>query len=198
MATFRAKRSGFSVYPLLDAVIGVPFLMADGTWAIPANSVTAASGNPVTVEIEDIHELPKLSTDVFSINSTLYWDVANARLTIVATGNTPIGISVDVRPNPTSTGLVNLNAGVPKRVGFSKIKFVPLLTIPAGTLTSNTLAVGTEWNGAKVMAADIGLVAGTPDVTARNYAGVVSAGNLIIKSGVNATADTPVFAILYL
>jgi len=198
MATFRAARSGYSIYPVADVTIDVPFLQADGTWAIPNATVTVASGNPVTVEIQDIHQLPKVSTDVFTVGSTLYWDASVGKLTITPTGNSPIGISVLACANPSSVGQVNLNAAPHKSVGYSKIKLVPLLTIPAGTKPSNTLAVGTEWNGAVCICTDIGATPGTPDATVANLSGVVSAGNLVVKSAVNATADAKIAVLLVL
>lgn len=188
--------NGFPILPLADVTRKVPFYQG-GQWLIPYNTVTAASGNPVTVDSQINIQLPKLSTDVFANGDILYWDVTNGRLTVTATGNSPIGVATAAAANPSSTGWVLINTA-PKRVGFGKMKLVPLLTIPAGIKPSNSLSVGTEWNGAKVFAQDIGNTPGTPDATAANLSGVVSTGNLVVRSAVNVTADTPVCAMLVL
>ena len=70
------------------------------------------SGATGQFAVESVFEINKLSTDVVSLGSKIYWDDTNKRCTVTATGNTLIGAAIEAAGNGVSTVKVRLNGTV--------------------------------------------------------------------------------------
>ncbi|MDP0929012.1 DUF2190 family protein [Paracoccus onubensis] len=72
----------------------------------------AASGAPVELAVEGVHELSKVSAQAWTEGQAIY--VSSTGLaTTAATGNVLIGAAVAVATNPSPTGMVRLNGAAP-------------------------------------------------------------------------------------
>ena len=73
-------------------------------------SVTAVEAAPLVLVTEGVFELPKGSTQVWTLGAKIYWDATNKVATTTAASNTLIGIAVAAAGNPSATGWVKLGA----------------------------------------------------------------------------------------
>lgn len=190
----------FPIVLLVACVSGVPFQLAPGVWVIPES--TGGIGDTVSVVSTGAFQLPKLSTDVFTINSDLYWDVAAGKLTLTATGNYQIGTAIAAAANPSTTGwvLINTTSAVAAQAAVAKLKR-GTLTILTGA-SAGTVAMGAStWNAKPVFiqyrssAGDGKIAAAVPFVKAIIAADTLTV-TLIDKDGVatvNAGTGTMIF-----
>ncbi len=83
-------------------VVVVGTMVGVALMAIAAN-VTGSVG------VQGVYELAKLSTDVVAFGANLYWDTANSRLTVTASGNTFAGRAAAPAAAGTTVARVLLN-----------------------------------------------------------------------------------------
>ncbi len=62
----------------------------------------AANGAEVEIDTMGVYDINKLSTQVWAVGDNVYWDGSEA--TTVATANLLIGVAMEIRTNPTTTG----------------------------------------------------------------------------------------------
>ena len=70
----------------------------------------AAIGNNADLATEGVFSLPKVSAQAQALGVKLYWDDATKLVTTVSSGNTLIGVAVEVAANPSGFATVRLNA----------------------------------------------------------------------------------------
>lgn len=71
-----------------------------------------AAGEATAFSLEGVWDLPKVSTETWSLGEVLYWDDAAKAVTEVATSNTKIGCAFAAAANGTTAGAVRLNGSV--------------------------------------------------------------------------------------
>ena len=71
-------------------------------------TTTALAGISFALKTTGVFELPKLSTEAWTVGQKVYWDGTNLWATIVAGSNTQIGIAAEPNANPSSVGRVLL------------------------------------------------------------------------------------------
>ena len=69
----------------------------------------ALSGADVDLVTVGVFDLPKVSTDVFTIGAAVYWDNTAKLVTTTTSGNTKVGVAVTAAPNPSGSVNVRLN-----------------------------------------------------------------------------------------
>lgn len=79
---------------------------------------SALATKTVEIKTSGVFELPKVSTEVWTVGAAIYWDAGNKVCTTTATDNTQIGVALAATVNPSSTGFVRLGvATVPGPTG---------------------------------------------------------------------------------
>lgn len=91
MATY--VQDGKSVDFVAGADLGAGDVVVLGA-LIGVTSRPVANGEVGALAICGVFEVDKLSTDDVSVGDELYWDAANSRLTLSATGNTRFGRAI--------------------------------------------------------------------------------------------------------
>jgi predicted RecA/RadA family phage recombinase len=70
----------------------------------------AAIGEDLTIATRGVYELPKISTQVWTLGALIYWDVGESKASNVqATGDVLIGVATAAASNPSDVGNVRLN-----------------------------------------------------------------------------------------
>lgn len=72
----------------------------------------AASGDPVEIAVEGVHELAKVSAQAWTVGAALYAS-STGLATTAAEGNVLIGVALEAAANPSATGVVRLNGSAP-------------------------------------------------------------------------------------
>lgn len=75
--------------------------------------VTAAEGASFAAMVEGVFTLPKTSAQAWAEGQKVFWDNSNHRADSDSTVGQLIGVAAAVAANPTATGIVRLNCGVP-------------------------------------------------------------------------------------
>lgn len=70
----------------------------------------AAEGEPVTIDTTFCGDFPKVSALAIAVGDKLYYDSAAKVVNKTASGNTLVGISVGVSPNPSEFARLKLGA----------------------------------------------------------------------------------------
>lgn len=96
--------------PTGGVVSGTGYLI--GTLFVVA-LVTAAEGVAFAASVEGVWILPKTSAQAWTEGQKVFWDNSNHRADTDATVGQLIGVAAVVAANPTATGVVRLNCGVP-------------------------------------------------------------------------------------
>lgn len=91
-----------------------PYAVASGDGALIGSIFGVAAGDAaigaeVDIVTEGVFVLPKVSLDAMAVGTPVYWDNTAKLVTITATGNTKIGVSVATAVNPSGTTSVRLN-----------------------------------------------------------------------------------------
>lgn len=73
----------------------------------------AASGDPVELALEGVHELAKVSAQVWTVGQAIYVSSTGLATTATAEGNVFIGVALEAAANPSPTGIVRLNGAAP-------------------------------------------------------------------------------------
>lgn len=92
--TFRAPGNNLTFVAPANLTAGQGLVLGGGATGglFVVADATVLSGQLTSGEMEGVHELPKLSTDVMTLGLVVYWDVANARCTLTAAaGHLAIG-----------------------------------------------------------------------------------------------------------
>lgn len=71
------------------------------------------SGASAEFRLVGVHTLAKTSAQAWTVGQKIYWDNANKRCDTDSTLGQLIGVATAVADNPSSTGTVRLNGGVP-------------------------------------------------------------------------------------
>lgn len=69
----------------------------------------ALSGADVDVLTVGVHDLPKVSTDVFAVGAAVYWNDSSKLMSSTASGNSKFGVTTEARANPSGFVRVRLN-----------------------------------------------------------------------------------------
>lgn len=69
----------------------------------------AASGAPVDVATRGVWELPKVAANSFALGAKVYWNGTDALATTTASGNTLLGVAVEVAPADSATVKLRLS-----------------------------------------------------------------------------------------
>lgn len=96
------------------SVAAAPYVLASGAGCLVGSmfgvaSGPAASGAEVVLMTEGVFTLPKLGTDAFTVGAPAFWDDANKRLTLTASGNTRVGVAVAAAGSGLGALAVRLN-----------------------------------------------------------------------------------------
>lgn len=82
-------------------------LLVGSLFGVCQNS--AAIGDDLVLITSGVFDLPKTSAQAWTLGQKIYWDDTNKVATSTATGNSLIGVAVEVAANPSATGRVRLN-----------------------------------------------------------------------------------------
>jgi len=69
----------------------------------------ALSGADVDLVTMGVFDLPKVSTDVFTVGAAVYWNDTTKLVTTTTSGNTKVGVAVTAAANPSGSVNVRLN-----------------------------------------------------------------------------------------
>lgn len=69
----------------------------------------AESGADVDIVTVGVFDLPKVSTETFTVGSSAYWNETAKLITSTASGNTKIGVAIEDVGNPSGSVNVRLN-----------------------------------------------------------------------------------------
>ena len=72
-------------------------------------TTTAVAGITFALKTTGVFELPKLTTEAWTVGAKVYWDATNLWATIVAGSNTLIGRASEPNANPSAVGRVLLS-----------------------------------------------------------------------------------------
>jgi predicted RecA/RadA family phage recombinase len=72
-------------------------------------ATTATEGEPLTIAMEGVYELPKLSTTVIVAGGPVSWDAAAHRCDAPGAGRYPIGAAIEASGNGAGTVKVRLD-----------------------------------------------------------------------------------------
>ncbi|CBS88988.1 DUF2190 family protein [Azospirillum lipoferum] len=72
-------------------------------------ATTATEGEPVSLAIVGVYELPKLGTAVIAAGGLVSWDATNHRCDAPGTGRYPIGAAIQAAGNGAGTVKVRLD-----------------------------------------------------------------------------------------
>jgi predicted RecA/RadA family phage recombinase len=97
-----------------NLTIAAPYDVTSGAFLksgliVGVASGDALSGADVDVVTVGIFDLPKVSTDVFAVGATVYWNDTSKLITSTTSGNTKIGVAVEAVGNPSGSVNVRLN-----------------------------------------------------------------------------------------
>lgn len=94
--------------------VAAPYALTSGAGALVGalfGVATAAAANGATVElqIEGVHDITALSTDVIAQGALVYWDNTNKRITSTSAGNRLVGNITEAKANGATTARVRLD-----------------------------------------------------------------------------------------
>lgn len=97
-----------------NLTLPAPYALASGDGALVGSIFGVAAGDAANGAEADlvtvgVFTLPKVSTDAMTAGTPVYWDDTAKLVTITATDNTKIGVSVATAVNPSGTTDVRLN-----------------------------------------------------------------------------------------
>jgi predicted RecA/RadA family phage recombinase len=97
-----------------NLTLPAPYAVSSGDGALVGSifgiaAGDAANGAEVDLVTVGVFVMPKVSTDVMAVGTPVYWDDTAKLVTITATDNTKIGVSVATAVNPSGTTSVRLN-----------------------------------------------------------------------------------------
>ncbi len=72
-------------------------------------TTTALAGTTVALKTTGVFELPKLSTEAWTVGAKVYWDATNKWATLTASTNAVIGRAAEPNANPSAVGRVLLS-----------------------------------------------------------------------------------------
>ena len=72
-------------------------------------TTTAVAGTTFALKTTGVFELPKLTTEAWTVGAKVYWDATNLWATIVAGSNALIGRVSEPTANPSAVGRVLLS-----------------------------------------------------------------------------------------
>lgn len=105
--------------------------------------VTAAEGASFAAAVEGVFTLPKTSAQAWTEGQPIYWDNTNHRADSDSTVGMLIGAAESVASNPSATGNVRLNCGVPSLAEGPQAAIAALTDSTGGSGThDDTLADG--------------------------------------------------------
>jgi predicted RecA/RadA family phage recombinase len=73
-------------------------------------STTQAATENVVLTTEGVFTVPKVSAQAWTVGQRVYWDDTAKNFTTTVGSNTLAGVAVEAAVNPSSTGVVRLNA----------------------------------------------------------------------------------------
>ena len=121
------------IAPVGGVVSGNGYLI--GTLFVVA-LVTAAAGASFAASVEGVWVLPKTSAQAWTEGQKVFWDNTNHRADSDATVGQLIGVAIVVAANPTATGVVRLNCGVPTLSEGAQAAIADIATVDATDLAS--------------------------------------------------------------
>lgn len=77
----------------------------------------AASGAPVAIQVDGVHELPKAAPLVIDAGDPVYWSTSNGNFSKTATSNWYLGVAAEDAASADTTVKVRLNGSFPKATG---------------------------------------------------------------------------------
>src|SRR5678815_474139 len=117
------------VAPTGGVTNGVPVLIG-GFFVVPADTATAT--NAFRGKVSGVFLLAKATSETWSQEQPLFWDVANARATVDTTVGLPIGTASVSALSADTTGKIRLHATPLSGRILTFRKRVPIATINAG------------------------------------------------------------------
>lgn len=137
--------------------------------------VSAAEGASFTGRVEGVFTLPKTSAQAWTEGQKVFWDNSNHRADSDSTVGQLIGAAAAVAANPSATGSVRLNCGVPAMAEGAQAAVADL----TGTLTGTA-------NGSMVdVAASAGACAGGATPSATDVDAAIATAVASIVTGTN-------------
>jgi predicted RecA/RadA family phage recombinase len=97
-----------------NLTLPAPYAVSSGDGALVGSIFGVAAGEAgagaeVDLVTVGVFTLPKVSTDAMTVGAPVYWDDTAKLVTVTATGNSKIGVSVATAVNPSGTTDVRLN-----------------------------------------------------------------------------------------
>ena len=77
----------------------------------------AASGAPVAIQIDGVHDLPKAAPLEIVAGDPVYWDVADGNFNKTGSGNWFVGVAIETAASAATTVKVRLNGSMPIAAG---------------------------------------------------------------------------------
>jgi predicted RecA/RadA family phage recombinase len=118
---------------ILSGAVVVVQLGAFRFCGLAVTDIAATTGTG-EIEVEGVHRLSALSTDVWGIGDRLFWDVTNSRLTNIRSTNVYIGRAAAAKATAATTGDVDLNA-------FVRLQDQVFSQVAASTAITGTAAI---------------------------------------------------------
>jgi predicted RecA/RadA family phage recombinase len=109
-----------------------------GFFVIP--STTVDEGAQFTANVTGVHTLPKTSAQAWTEGQKIYWDEGNARADSTPTIGMLIGAAVAAAANPSATGRIRLNGGVPEIAEGPQAAVASLVDGTSGTPDDTAIA----------------------------------------------------------
>ncbi|MFW8636705.1 DUF2190 family protein [Cribrihabitans pelagius] len=108
MKNFIQSGENISLVAPADVLSGAGVLVGSLFGVATADALT---GETVTIVRRGVFELPKLSAQAWTVGAKVYWNDTAKECTTVASGNTLVGLAVQVAADPSDTGVVLLDGG---------------------------------------------------------------------------------------
>jgi len=108
-AVQKYEAGGIPVNAPAALVSGEVVVYSTGRIYVYEGLTAVASGDPVWLADAGVKEMTALSTDTGSIDTVVYWDDGNNRITTTAGANSRAGRLARAKTNGETTALVNLN-----------------------------------------------------------------------------------------
>lgn len=95
--------------------VAAPYTVASGAGCLLGSlfgiaAYSATSGATVTLWLEGVFTVSKVSAQAWTVGALIYWDDTAKLFTTVSTSNKIVGVATAAAANPTATGNVRLNS----------------------------------------------------------------------------------------
>ena len=100
---------------ILTAIAAADVTSGDGVLIgalFGVTQTTAKTGEDISLVTEGVFELPKTSAQAWAVGDKIYWSDTTKKATTAGSGNTLVGVAVEVAANPSGSGVLKLTGQV--------------------------------------------------------------------------------------